>query len=56
MYTVHGVTPTPVSIPEHALIVGPSQTGKTRILHAVMGALADVGLDGGAGGGGASGI
>jgi hypothetical protein len=48
MYTVHGVTPTPAPIPRCALIVGPSQAGKTRALNAIMGALADVGLDGGA--------
>lgn len=48
MLKVHGVTPTPVTIPDSALIVGPSQAGKTRILNAVMGALTDTGLDGGA--------
>lgn len=48
MLTVHGVTDAPVTIPANAMIVGPSQAGKTRILNALMGAIADTGLDGGA--------
>jgi energy-coupling factor transporter ATP-binding protein EcfA2 len=45
--SIHGITDAPLDIPTRAIVAGPSGSGKTRILHAIAGAVADCGADGG---------